>query len=248
MVPAGHYARERGHGHSLQMPGWLLASINGCRNASQPPTNQIDCGNGGFCPIGTECCGSMCCSPGNFCSRYGCAPNGAIECGNHYCNPGQQCSRSGGCQPAGSVDCGIYYCQPGERCASGHRACLSSTDTDCGGYHCSSGSKCSSAGCLPEEATDCGNRTYCRAEQKCSRDGTQCLPRDSVDCNSHVCGTDMKCGSKQTCIAAGAIDCGDGRSCPSGSVCRREGGCATQEELAAEKAAVEAKSGKWQNG
>jgi hypothetical protein len=40
-------------------------------------------------------------------------------------------------------------------------------------------------------------------------------------------------------LASDAVDCGGGKSCSAGYVCRKTGGCATREELAGEKAAEE---------
>ena len=222
-----------GGGIECQCPDGSLASIYGC--AAQQQQQPL-------CPVGTQYCGdsNQCCNQGFYCSHYGCTPVGAVECGGHYCDPGQQCSRSGGCQPAGTVDCGPYYCQPGQRCASGHNACLSQTDIDCGSYHCSGGSKCSSAGCIPQTAADCGNRTFCNSGLKCSRDGKSCLAQDAVDCGSHSCSAGMKCGASNQCLARDAVDCGGGKSCPAGNVCLRGGAecitpAALAERVAAEK-------------
>ena len=57
-----------------------------------------------------------------------------------------------------------------------------------------------------------------------------------VDCGSHSCGSGTKCGSRGTCIASDAVDCGNGKSCPAGYLCRRSGGCASHEQLAEERA------------
>ena len=202
-----------------------------------------------ICPSETSYCANsnQCCNVGSYCSHYGCTPNGAVECGTHYCDPGQQCSRSGGCQPAGSVDCGEYYCQPGQRCGSNHRACLNASDVDCGTYSCTAGNKCSSGGCIPQTATDCGNKSYCKDGLKCSRTGKSCLPSDAVDCGSHTCAAGMRCGSNNSCLAKDAVDCGGGRSCQAGTVCVSGGAeCPTLKELsnrlAAEKQAQQEKA------
>lgn len=149
-----------------------------CRGGNQytpRPSNQVDCGNGSSCPLGTTCCGTMCCGADHYCSRYGCTPQGARDCGNFYCNPGQKCALNGrGCYPEHVVDCGDYSCEPGLRCAASHRACLNYSDTDCGGYHCSAGQKCSSGrSCIPKDNMDCGAKSQisCDRGRKCSRDG-----------------------------------------------------------------------------
>jgi hypothetical protein len=229
--PPGSVNVSGGGGIMCQCPDGSFASIYGC--AAQQQQQPL-------CPVGTQYCGNsnQCCNNGFYCSHYGCTPVGAIECGGHYCNPGQQCSRSGGCQPAGVVDCGPYYCQPSQRCASGHRACLSQTDIDCGSYSCSSGNKCSSGGCIAQNATDCGNKTFCSNGLKCSRDGKSCLAQDAVDCGSHSCAAGMKCGSSNQCLAHDAVDCGGGKSCPTGNLCLRGGAeCVTPAELAERVAA-----------
>jgi len=226
--PPGTTQSQSGYVIECHCPDGSLAGYQGCASQSAAPQP--------LCPAGTSYCAdsNQCCNAGFYCSRYGCTPVGAVECGSHYCNPGQQCSRSGGCLPAGSVDCGPYYCQPGQRCASGHVACLSQTDADCGSYHCSAGSKCASGGCIPQSATDCGNKASCNNGLKCSRDGKSCLTQDAVDCGSHSCAAGTKCGTNNQCLARDAVDCGAGRSCPAGNVCLQGGAeCITPAQLAA---------------
>jgi hypothetical protein len=200
---------------------------------------QNVCPNGGTCRSDQTCCGSYCCNEGHYCSRYGCTPQGASDCGGWYCNPGLTCSRAyNKCTPAGRVDCGNWNCSPGQRCGSSHNSCLSEGDSDCGSYTCRSGYKCSSAGCISDEAVDCGNKTYCNAGTKCSRSGKKCLQPDEVDCGSYSCNAGWKCGSANSCLQRDAIDCGGGRSCPSGHVCLRGGAeCLTRSEIAEREAA-----------
>lgn len=119
---------------------------------------------------------------------------------------------AGRCYPAGSVDCGTYSCQRG--------------------------SQCSSAGCIAENAIDCGNGKACAAGTKCARDGTSCLSSDTVDCGGYYCPTGKKCGANSACLDSTVVDCGGGRSCPAGSLCLQGGAeCITKENLSERVAA-----------
>jgi hypothetical protein len=191
----------------------------------QCPPPSVMVGGGG---------GEMCqCPDGSYASIYGCPSSGPSyqqpqpEVGDHCpngntCPVGYYCSRiADACTPNGKVDCGDYNCEPGQHCASGHRACLSPTDVDCGHYSCSGGNKCSSAGCIPHDAKDCGNKSYCGASLKCSRDRKHCFPENSTDCGSYSCDTGKKCSSAG-CIAQNAVDCGNKTSCQAGSKCSRD--------------------------
>lgn len=136
------------------------------------------------------------------------------------------------------------YCSDGNTCPVGNKCswmtgrCLPIGKIDCGTYWCEVGNKCSSGGCIAESAVDCGNGTHCD-NGKCSRNGKMCLPNDAVDCGSHSCPAGFKCGSSNSCIEHDAVDCGQGRSCPSGKRCVNGGAeCLTGAELA-ERAAAE---------
>lgn len=245
LCPAGSTPVYAGGGTMCQCPDGSYAGLDsGCpetrpRYNYQPQVRYCD--TGGTCRLDQTCCGDRCCNAGYYCSSYGCTPTGAVDCGTYYCNPGQKCARNrNGCFSNDVVDCGEYSCQLGQRCASGLRACLSEEDTQCGNHICSAGYFCGSKNaCLAEGTNDCGNGQSCPSDKKCSRDGKRCLDKDIVDCKDFFCREGSKCGSGKQCLASDAVDCGRGRSCEAGYVCRKTGGCATREELAAEKAAEE---------
>lgn len=225
--------------YMCQCPDGSYASIYGCQGSSvSPPQNsQLRyCENGGACRLDQTCCGDRCCNQGSYCTRFGCTPIGAIDCGAYYCKPGEKCARNRrGCYPNEVVDCGDYSCQPGQRCAMALRACLSEADTDCGAHICPAGYYCGSHNtCTKIGDDDCGNGSSCPSDNKCSRDGKHCIPKDAVDCGDHFCKEGYKCGSGEQCLVTDAVDCGKGNSCAAGYVCRKEGGCATREQLAAE--------------
>ncbi len=192
-----------------------------CRCPDGSLAGYQGCGASGpppsLCPANTQLCGQQCCNPGFYCSRYGCILPGSADCGSWACGPGFQCSYlQGRCVPQGRVDCGTY--------------------------HCPAGNKCSTAGCIPEKAADCGNKTFCNEGLKCSRDGKHCLAEGAVDCGSHFCNPGQKCGSNNSCLMQDAADCGGGRSCPAGNVCVNGGAeCLTPAALA-ERAAAEKKA------
>lgn len=164
-------------------------------------------------------CGGWSCPVGSQCSRvnYGnCLPNGVNECANGtMCPAGYQCtSRGTDCIAAGAVECGNHSCYPG--------------------YYCGSGDSC-----IQEGSIDCGNGNSCPAGNKCTSDGAHCIASDTVDCGDYFCVPGLKCGTGKKCLVADAVDCGNGNSCEAGHICRPGGGCATHEQLAAEKAAAE---------
>jgi hypothetical protein len=239
-----------GYAIECRCPDGSLAGLyTGCPS-SQPEHHEPLCPSGtNYCADSNQCCNA-----GFYCSHYGCTPVGAVECGTHFCQPGQQCTSSGRCMPAGAVDCGPHssiYCNSGSKCSSdgkrclalnevdcghyscpaGHRCagrfqgCLAPGDVDCGSYSCRAGNKCSSAGCISQNAVDCGNKTSCGAGLKCSRDHKHCFPREAVDCGTFSCNAGMRCGSGNQCLAASAVDCGGGRSCQAGNKCSSGGGC-----------------------
>lgn len=166
-------------------------------------------------PIGS--CGSWNCPLGTHCSlkTYGvCLAAGDTECASGgICSAGYQCnSRSTKCIPVDNAECGDSSCRPG--------------------YYCGSRNAC-----IAEGDIDCGNGGSCPSDKKCSRDLKHCIPTDIVDCGDHFCNPGRKCGSGTQCLASDSVDCGKGKSCTAGYVCRKGGGCATREELAAEYAA-----------
>ena len=58
---------------------------------SQRQGGLVWCSSTSYCQPGQTCCGSRCCGPDFYCSRYGCTPHGAVDCGNGFCNPGHSC-------------------------------------------------------------------------------------------------------------------------------------------------------------
>ena len=169
--------------------------------------NMCQCPDGSFLSLGQACGASQ--------QQYQAPPQVGDYCSNGgTCPVGSRCSSMPGkCVADGKVDCGSYSCDTGLRCASNPRynGCLAPDAVDCGSYICDAGKKCSSGGCILQEATDCGNRTFCGAGLKCSRD-------------------------KKSCLALGAVDCGKGASCPEGTLCQPGGKCITREGLAQQKA------------
>lgn len=143
-------------------------------------------------------------------------------------------------RPAG-IDCGDWTCPPGFYCSrKSYGQCVQNGATECpSGTICGDGYQCGSGGntCLPIGNTECGNGS-CPSDKKCSRDERHCLDKEAVDCNSYFCKEGEKCGSGKQCLASDADDCHDGKSCSAGYVCRRDGGCATPEQLAAEQDAA----------
>lgn len=98
-------------------------------------------------------------------------PSGASYCANVNlcCNPGFYCSKYG-CAPHGAVECGGWYCNPGYKCARvASRGCLPNDASECGdGKRCGAGYKCSrGGGCVPQDAVDCGQGRYCPKEKAC---------------------------------------------------------------------------------
>ncbi|MBV6486927.1 MAG: hypothetical protein GHHEDOFH_00864 [Pseudorhodoplanes sp.] len=180
-------------------------------NICPPPARWVG-GGGGFmcqCPDGSFL------SLGQTCGSY--APPTSQPVGN-YCSNGGTC-------PVGT------------KCSWMPGKCVPEGRVDCGSYNCTPGNKCSSAGCIAEEAVDCGNTKYCNAGSKCSRDGKRCLALNAIDCGSYSCSADLKCGSGNKCLARSDVDCGSGRSCPSGHLCLQGGAeCLTRQELAEREA------------
>jgi hypothetical protein len=158
-------------------------------------------------------CGDWTCQIGGRCSqvRYnGCVPNDYSECATgSLCGPGSQCTTQGSCMPVGSTECGNSSCRPGAFCGSRNV-------------------------CMWAGSSDCGNGISCSGDTKCSRYSRSCIPDAAVDCPTGYCDGGKKCGSGNKCLAATDVDCGTGKSCSAGYVCRREGGCATPAQLAAE--------------
>ena len=225
-------------GQQCQCPDGSLAKAvgNGSSWETVCPTSQPQ----SACPYGTQECGSQCCNPGFMCSKYGCIQQGAHDCGSWACPAGTTCSRTqySSCVKAGDTECsGGGSCGPGFQCSSSGRGCIPFGNTECGDHSCNPGSYCGSQhSCLAEGTNDCGNGKSCSGDTKCSRDSSHCLHKDAVDCGSHACNEGAKCGSGNKCLPKEYVDCGHGSSCPGGNVCRKTGGCATREQLAAEYA------------
>lgn len=187
------------------------------------PGQWVNGGQNCQCPDGSMANGSM--SGGSvvmFCPQaapqyrpppqYSPPPQPAVGdyCANgRTCPVGSQCTSDGMCMPRGNTECGDHSCRQGSYCGSRNI-------------------------CVAEGATDCGNGTTCSAGKKCSRDNKHCLDQDTLDCGSFFCRLGSKCGSGNKCLDQSAADCGNGSSCSAGTLCRRGGGCATREELAAE--------------
>jgi hypothetical protein len=49
------------------------------------------------------------------------------------------------------------------------------------------------------------------------------MPAGDTECGDHSCSSGYHCGSRNSCIANGAVDCGNGGSCPAGNKCSRDG-------------------------
>jgi hypothetical protein len=115
------------------------------------------------------------------------------------------------------------------------------------GEHCSDGGICGPGSscsrmpghCVPDGMVDCGGY-YCEPGLRCSSDrrSTYCLGEGEIDCGSYHCSAGATCGSNHTCLQRGYVDCGGGKSCPSGRVCVNGGAeCLTREQVAARAAA-----------
>jgi len=176
--------------------------------------------------------------------QYQPARPAGINCGDWTCSYGSHCSRVhyGRCITDGHTECNSgWTCPPGSYChPTNSTGCIWNGYQPCGSTACAPGNYCGSRNtCMAEGADDCGNGSSCSSGKRCSRDRKACIDSETVDCNGYYCKEGYKCGSGKQCLASDAVDCGGGRSCSVGYVCRKTGGCATREELAAEKAAEE---------
>lgn len=109
--------------------------------------------------------------------------------------------------------------QPGANCIH---------DPRLGGYWCDGGGRSQSGNvvwcsngkyCQPGQ-TCCGN-SCCSSGSQCTRFG--CTPYGAIDCGSYYCNPGDKCSRGGGCIRADVVDCGDGRTCPAGTVCIHRG-------------------------
>ena len=120
--------------------------------------------------------------------------------------PGRWISYGGGsaCQcPNGSLANyvgGAIVCSGGG--GGARRSSIPPGATDCGGgRYCKEGLKCASGGkCIAKDTVDCGNGTFCAAGNKCAKQGSGCMPKDSVDCGTFACSAGNVCAANNKCV------------------------------------------------
>jgi DNA-binding beta-propeller fold protein YncE len=137
---------------------------------------------------------------------------------------------SGSRNPKGIAMAGnaLYgYCAPSYSCAS--IGCMVPGSTDCGnGHHCSgemttcSQTQTAVGNCRPDGSVDCGNGSYCATGTTCVQSAyglTLCHNEGNTVCSDDsTCPSGYDCASSG-CMESGRVDCGNGYSCPSETIC-----------------------------
>ena len=166
------------------------------------------------CAKGSQCCGSLCCGPNQYCaSSYdmACCPKGQSLCGYQCCS-GKCMKDSSGNEfcCSGSELCGNTCCGPDDKCLrtrKGNKVC-------CNGFLC--GEECCGPGAICHNGR-CAYGTLCGKNM--------CGLVNPICCNGVCCASNQTCvnGTCTTapCPQRGTVPCADtpGLCCSPNTVC-----------------------------
>ncbi len=197
-----------------------------CYAANEDGVPVGQCGG----PLGVLCPTGKCCADD---LRDGCDPSR----GDRNC-PGI-CVRSDGCDPtvetcgicldqrnATPQTCGTGVVLPGEDCCVTNGTCRDGGSfcfCDAGSVCVTDGARdlccsatspklCPDNGCIPADASCCGELRYCTVGSVCTTDVEKCCPVDKPEL----------CPNGTDCVPTGGDCCGNGRFCAPGTVCTRD--------------------------
>lgn len=156
-----------------RIASFITASITAVLILVSPAGAQnVDCGNGAYCPRGNSCL------LGGLCAPLIDRPPGSVSTSNGtWCRPGfrENKYKKGTCVPESYTECTSgLICPDGYTCNEAGTNCVggpAATGPQCGSGRCAEGRICSSGGnCMNTQYFhDCGNGTVCVKGDACAQ-------------------------------------------------------------------------------